>query len=213
MRSRNIGIRNNHIGNRDTHPVNLADTDSISKKHPPAHAVDSAFPEQSAKSKRLDIPGSPSSPSRARHSAHCRVCAHDQRQEIEDDFVDWKSTAQIVREYRLANRYSVYRHMRALNLFPKRRRNVRAALERIIEHAGDIEVSASAVVAAVQALAKLNCRGELIEPDEQLELRDPFDRMTRDEYEAYAKDGTVPDWFKDEIAAVGGRVPKGENDA
>jgi hypothetical protein len=37
--------------------------------------------------------------------------------------------------------------------------NVRAALERIIERVGDTEVTASAVVSAVQALAKINAAG------------------------------------------------------
>jgi hypothetical protein len=40
----------------------------------------------------------------------------------------------------------------ALGLMEKRRRNVRAALEKIIEKAGDVEVSATAVVSAVATL-------------------------------------------------------------
>jgi hypothetical protein len=54
---------------------------------------------------------------------------------------------------------SVYRHAHALELFQKRQRNVRAALERIIEKAGEVDVTASAVVAAVQAYAKINSAG------------------------------------------------------
>jgi len=37
---------------------------------------------------------------------------------------------------------AAYRHAHARGLFAKRQRNVRAALERIIEHAGDVEVTA-----------------------------------------------------------------------
>jgi hypothetical protein len=51
------------------------------------------------------------------------------------------------------NGASVYRHAHALGLFPKRQRNVRAALEKIIEHAGEVEVNASAVVSAMSAYA------------------------------------------------------------
>jgi hypothetical protein len=47
------------------------------------------------------------------------------------------------------SRDSIYRHAHALGLMDKRRRNVRAALEKIIEKAGDVEVSATAVVSAV----------------------------------------------------------------
>jgi hypothetical protein len=43
-----------------------------------------------------------------------------------------------------------------------RQRNVRAALERIIERAGDVQVTASAVVAAVEAYAKNNASGQWI---------------------------------------------------
>ena len=55
----------------------------------------------------------------------------------------------------------MYRHAHAFGLFEKRKRNVRAALERIIEKAGDVEVTAAAVVTAVQAYAKINTQGLL----------------------------------------------------
>jgi len=84
------------------------------------------------------------------------VCAHDQREEIEAAFIGWKSPAAIAEEYGLADRASVYRHAHALGLFPKRQRNVRAALEHIIEQATKVDVTASAVVAAIQAYAKIN---------------------------------------------------------
>jgi hypothetical protein len=111
----------------------------------------------------------------------------------------------------LGNRCSVYRHAHALNLFPKRGRNLRTALGHIIEQAGDVEANPGAVVAAILAYAKLNARGEVIERNEHLELHDLFDRMSSAELEAYAKSGTLPSWFQDEIAAVGGRVPKGDD--
>jgi len=75
---------------------------------------------------------------------------------METDFVSWRSPEVIAREYGLADRASVYRHAHALGLFPKRQRNVRTALEKIIEKAGEVEVSAAAVVAAVQAYSKIS---------------------------------------------------------
>jgi hypothetical protein len=147
-------------------------------------------------------------PNLGRHAANCRICSHPQRQEIEQDFIAWASPAKIAQDFGLPDRSSVYRHAHALGLFRRRQRNVRAALERIIEQAGDVEANPSAVVAAVQAYAKINSRGQWIEPDEHLELEDLIDRMNRDELEAYAKDGTLPSWFRDEITAAGGQVPK-----
>jgi hypothetical protein len=61
--------------------------------------------------------------------------------EIETDFIAWSSPAAIAKEYGLSDRSSIYRHAHALGLFAKRQRNVRAALERIIEKAGEVSVS------------------------------------------------------------------------
>jgi DNA-nicking Smr family endonuclease len=84
---------------------------------------------------------------------------HLQREEIERDFVNWRRPASIAKQYKLKNRSSVYPHAHALDLFPKRQQNVRAALEKIIERAGEVEVNAAAVVTAVSAYARINWRG------------------------------------------------------
>src|ERR1700722_2851005 len=89
------------------------------------------------------------------HKRSCLVCKHPERAEIEAAFIAWQSPAKIAEEKGLADRNTIYRHAHALVLFETRRRNIRAALERIIERSGDVEVTASAVVAAVQAYAKI----------------------------------------------------------
>lgn len=132
----------------------------------------------------------------SRHRRNCSVCAHLRRGEIEADFIAWRSPAIITTEYGLADRASVYRHAHALGLFAKRQRNVRAALERIIEHAGEVEVNASAVVAAIQAFTKINAAGQWIDRSEHISLNDLFDRMTTQELEEYAQRGTLPQWFE-----------------
>ena len=116
-------------------------------------------------------------------------------EEIETAYVGWASPAAIAEEYGLSDRSSVYRHAHALGLTEKRKRNVRAALERIIEKVAEVEVSASAVVAAVQAYSKINGAGQWIDRSEQVNLNDLFERMTTEELEAYAQDGTLPKWF------------------
>jgi hypothetical protein len=131
-----------------------------------------------------------------RHQRNCSVCAHPESEEIEADFIAWRSPAAIADEYRLADRASVYRHAHALGLFAKRQRNIRAALERIIERAGEVDVTASAVVAAVQAYAKINSAGQWIDRTEQVSLNDLFDRMSTQELEEYAQHGTLPKWFE-----------------
>jgi hypothetical protein len=94
-----------------------------------------------------------------RHKRNCTICAHSQYEEIERDFINWKSPTAIAAEYGLADRTTVYRHAHALDLFIKRQRNVRAALEKIIERAGEVDVTAAAVVSAIQAHAKINVQG------------------------------------------------------
>ena len=130
-----------------------------------------------------------------RHAAACKVCSHPQREEIERDFIDWESPASIAKRYGLRDRSSVYRHAHALGLFSKRARNVRAALEKIIEKAGEVEVSATAVVSAVSAYARINTAGQWVERSERIDLNELFNRMSSLELEEYARDGKLPDWF------------------
>ena len=134
-------------------------------------------------------------PSFGRHKRTCSVCSHPERLEIESEFIGWRSPAALAQQFGLADRASVYRHAHALGLFAKRQRNVRAALERIIEKAGDVEVTASAVVSAIQVYARISAHGQWIEPSERVGLHDLFERMTREELQAYAETGKLPGWF------------------
>jgi hypothetical protein len=130
-----------------------------------------------------------------RHRRNCSVCAHEQREAIEADFISWRSPAVIAAEYGLSDRASVYRHAHALGLVSKRKQNIRMALERIIEKAGEVDVTASAVVAAIQAYSKINSAGQWIDRSEQVSLTGLFDKMSTPELEEYAKNGTLPRWF------------------
>ena len=73
--------------------------------------------------------------SKGRHEHQCRICSHPKRDEIEQAFIAWVSPAHIAKKYSVS-RDGVYRHAHVFGLMDKRRRNVRAALERIIERAG-----------------------------------------------------------------------------
>jgi len=137
-----------------------------------------------------------------RRAAECKICAHGQRDEIELDFIAWRSPASITKQYGLRNRSTVYRHAHAVGLFPKRQRNVRAALEKIIERAGEVDVTAPAVVAAVQAYSKINVAGQWIDRSEHVDLNAIFEKMTAQELEAYAQNGTLPAWFTGTVGAT-----------
>jgi hypothetical protein len=144
-----------------------------------------------------------------RHAAECKICAHAQREEIERDFINWRSPAEIAKSYKLANRASVYRHAHAFGLFSKRQRNVRAALEKIIERAGEVEVNAAAVVSAVGAYARINSVGQWVDRSERVDLNQLFDRMSTQELDQYARDGKLPDWFTN--IAEGATAANGRN--
>lgn len=149
---------------------------------------------------------------RGRHQSGCKVCAHRQRAEIEQDWLAWGSTARIAKQYGLT-RDSIYRHAHAMNLFMKRERNVRKALERIIEQAESVPVNATAVVSAVQTYARINSAGQFVERSQRINLNDLFERLTNEELEAYAKDGRLPAWFSDFLDATPDDGPQGGNDS
>jgi hypothetical protein len=60
-------------------------------------------------------------------------------------------------------------------------------------------VSAAAVVAAVQAYSKINATGQWVDRSEHVYLNDLFERMTLQEMEAYARDGSLATWFSDAV--------------
>jgi hypothetical protein len=77
-----------------------------------------------------------------RHSRNCKVCAHEKCGEIEAD-LEWKSPTIIAKQFQLRDRMNIYRHAHALGLFEKRRRNLRAVLERIVKRVDEVEVNAA----------------------------------------------------------------------
>ena len=85
-------------------------------------------------------------------------------------------------------------------------RNVNAisgpALERITEKAGEVEVTSSAVVAAIQAYAKINAAGQWVDRTEHISLNDMFGRMANEELTEYAETGALPGWFSTATATA-----------
>jgi hypothetical protein len=131
------------------------------------------------------------------HKTHCKVCKHQNLAEIETQFVAWEPPSSIARRNRL-NVLGLFRHAHALGLFAKRDSNVRAALSRIIEKGMRLrEVTASAVVQAIAVFSKINAAGKWIDRSETVNLGDLFERMSDQEMEDYARDGTLPRWFEE----------------
>ncbi|HXJ16627.1 MAG TPA: hypothetical protein VNM68_05455 [Candidatus Polarisedimenticolia bacterium] len=98
------------------------------------------------------------------HERNCTICRHPERDAIEEAFLQWRNVSNIKLEFKLPSRTSLYRHAHALGLFARRGRNLRFALEHIIESAEAITPTADAVIRAVHAYTRLNDAGQWIEP-------------------------------------------------
>ena len=98
------------------------------------------------------------------HQRRCAICTHPDREAIEEAFLQWRSPYHLRSEFKLPSRTSVYRHAQALGLFAKRRRNLRAALENVIEESETIHPSGTELIAAVRAMTCLKDNGDWVEP-------------------------------------------------
>src|SRR5271157_5881304 len=51
-------------------------------------------------------------------------------------------------------------------------------------------------------VTKINAMGHWVDRSEHVNLNELFERMTREEMEAYAKEGTLPAWFEEAVGAT-----------
>ena len=102
------------------------------------------------------------------HERRCTICHHPEREAIEEAFLQWRKVSNLQFEFKLPDRTSLYRHAHAFGLFAQRSRNLRFALEHIIEESEAINPSAQGIVSAVRAYTRLTDDGQWIEPPAQL---------------------------------------------
>jgi hypothetical protein len=107
-------------------------------------------------------------PDLKRHARKCAICHHPNRADLEEDFLDWRNADLIKKEFDLPNYHTIYRHARALGLYERRRENLRFAAELLIEHADQAQPDANAILRAIHACARINDRGEWVEPARRL---------------------------------------------
>ena len=124
---------------------------------------DSCVPDEFAGRDSRAVPGH-SPLDLSRHERRCTICRHPERDAIEEAFLHWRPASQITFEFKLPDRTTVYRHAHALNLFPRRSRNLRFALGLLIERAEGVTATAEGIVSAVRAYTRLTDAGEWIEP-------------------------------------------------
>jgi hypothetical protein len=146
-----------------------------------------------------------------RHQSQCTVCSHPQRQEIEEEWVNWGNTTLLADRSGLS-RDSLYRHMRATNADIKRQKNIKGALERMIERLDMASLSGSTIMAALKAYISF-CEREEGKQEKGLPPKELLQRMSKQEREAFVQDGSLPEWFSSELDATPKVSPGGEIDA
>ncbi len=110
-----------------------------------------------------------------RHSRKCQICHHPDRDFIEDEFIHWIRPDYIVVKYDLHDRSYLYRHARALGLDMQRRRNLRQALEPILEQNQCVRVNAQSVLSAARIYSHINDDGQWQDPPrESIITKRPF---------------------------------------
>jgi hypothetical protein len=100
----------------------------------------------------------------SKHQRRCLVCKHPDREAIEEGFLQWRRTGDLRLEFDLPNRTCIRRHATAFGLFEKRARNMRFALDAIIEEAENVRPTADAIIRAIRAYGCLDEHGRWIEP-------------------------------------------------
>jgi hypothetical protein len=99
-----------------------------------------------------------------RHERKCAICHHPQRADLEEDFLDWRNPELLRKEYEIPNYRTIYRHARATGLYQRRRENLRFAAELLVEEVDNVRPGPDTVLRAINTCARLNDRGEWIEP-------------------------------------------------
>ncbi len=133
------------------------------------------------------------------HERLCLVCRNPLREAIEEEFVYWHSVRDIAETYQI-HPHTIYRHARAVNLYDKRARNLRFALDHIIQRAQDVRVvTADSVVRAVHAFARINRDGQWVNPSTHVVVSSgsrtppsPSDPLPTDTIEVALTGGELP---------------------
>ena len=106
----------------------------------------------------------------SRHRRRCVVCTHRQRDDIEQNFLRWRSPEKLARDYGIADHSSIYRHVHATGLYALRQRTIHAALESILERSDRAHASDIDVVRAASAYAHIDHSGQWVDPPTQFIL-------------------------------------------
>jgi len=87
------------------------------------------------------------------------------------------------------------------------------ALEKIIERADYMSMTGPQVVSAIQTYVKLNSLGQGTQQAQGTNLKKLLERMSKEEREGFARDGSLPDWFSRAIGTTRSDGQEGEKES
>lgn len=106
-------------------------------------------------------------PAQDRHSRKCKICSHTEREEMEQEYRDWRSPYEIAQDYKVLPR-ALYRHFEAIGLPPKRTANTRRVLEHILERGAETPITGDQILRAVRAYCCLTDDAKWVEPERRM---------------------------------------------
>ena len=149
------------------------------KAHPGARPVNTRRRGASTNHAAPKRPKDYGPPDPDRHRRKCTICRHPHRLDIERDYLRWRSTADIARDFGIFDHSSICRHARATGLQRQRFRLIAYALHPLLEQSEDLFVKAtpSSIISAVRTYAQINDEGRKIrsKPITKVYIVDPRD--------------------------------------
>jgi hypothetical protein len=127
------------------------------KAHPEARTLNThrRGPENKRAPKRYGPPDP------ERHRRKCKICHHPNRDEIECDYLHWRTSRDIARSFGITDHTVIFRHAWATGLYYQRQRIIAYAVHPLLEQSEDIFIKAtpSAIISAVETYSKINDEG------------------------------------------------------
>src|SRR5579864_326503 len=110
-----------------------------------------------------------------RHSRRCIICHHPEREDIEEEFVHWRSPTRLAHDYKLGDYRTIYRHARAAGLLLQRRERLHSALDAFVESVDDVTFTGDTILRAMRAYSCIDSHGRWTEIPTQVQFSTSHD--------------------------------------
>ena len=147
-----------------------------------------------------------------RHQAQCTICLSPYRQQIEQEWISWHSPQHFAELFEVS-RDALYRHAHACDLFSKRQKNRKLILKKILERVDWAPISGSAFLSTYKVYDKITSAEEEKGHLQGENFKKSLKQMSQEERGAFARDGSLPEWFSKAIGATSGDGQEGEKES